>query len=600
MIALRLFFYSLCLLLGASTFADAGQAYFDKFMAYTQWNQHIPTSPDPQFDDFIKNPSPLTQKLRERWLYQLARNKDWAMFNQYYHGSTDANLQCYEQMALYYQGKQQQAIESSAKLWLHGDSQPKACDELFNLLIKNNDLDDTLILKRVALALNQNNVSLARYLLKRSTPARLNDADRLTAINQNPTRILELDPSTLHGEFYLYGLKLMIPRNMNQAILFWKNPKSKLLMNEAQQQAFLAHIALYKATRNQPDAPLWFAQVKPAFYTDTLLEWEIRVALTHKQWHQVLNLIHYSKDKNEPCWQYWKARALSALGNQEKADDIYQNLAQKRNYYGFLASIKLKKKFHFENEQDASDSQLLKPYKPITDDVKNLYTNHHVLTASRLLNDFVIELPKNEKIALAHWIANDLHWYGKSVYLSNNSELNNQLSLRFPLLYQQSIRNSATNYQVPSEFIYAVIRQESQFHDDIVSPAGANGLMQIMPRTAKVVAQLAKISYSNPKQLFLSHININIGAAYLQLLAKQFGKHPVLMAAAYNAGPRQVNYWIKNHPPKDIDLWIETLPWRETRNYLKNIIAFYAVYQYRMQEKPNLDAFMQPFNEDKK
>ena len=96
--------------------------------------------------------------------------------------------------------------------------------------------------------------------------------------------------------------------------------------------------------------------------------------------------------------------------------------------------------------------------------------------------------------------------------------------------------------------------------------------------------------------IFTSNKNINIGIAYLQQLAKRFSQHPVLMAAAYNAGPRQAYYWLKNHPPKEIDVWIETLPWQETRNYLKNVTAFYVVYQYRLKQKPDMSRFLQPFN----
>jgi len=119
--------------------------------------------------------------------------------------------------------------------------------------------------------------------------------------------------------------------------------------------------------------------------------------------------------------------------------------------------------------------------------------------------------------------------------------------------------------------------------------------MQLMPATAKATAKSERINYADKKQLFGAQKNINIGVAYLQQLAKRFDKHPVLMAAAYNAGPRQVVYWLKNHPPKQIDIWIETLPWHETRNYLKNVVAFYAVYQHRMHQKADLSDFMRPF-----
>ncbi|MGL6030090.1 MAG: lytic transglycosylase domain-containing protein, partial [Legionella sp.] len=111
---------------------------------------------------------------------------------------------------------------------------------------------------------------------------------------------------------------------------------------------------------------------------------------------------------------------------------------------------------------------------------------------------------------------------------------------------------------------------------------------------AKLVAKQVKIPYTDQNQLFLSQKNINIGIAYLQHLMRRFGNHPILVAAAYNAGPSQVGFWLRNHPPKEIDVWIETLPWQETRNYLKNVMAFSVVYQYRLNQKPNFKHFMAP------
>lgn len=593
----KIIFCSLCLWYSTTIFAESGQAYLDKFLTYTNWSQNLPTSPTPDFDTFIANTTPLAKKLREKWLYHLAQNKNWVLYSQYYRDSNDTNLQCYAQLATYHQGKASEALSGAIPLWLNGSSQPKACDALFNLLLQDKAISDDLIRQRIALALEKNNLSLARHLLKQLNPAHLEDAELLSSIHQNPTRITQLQPNTLHGEFYLYGLKQIIPHDMPKAIILGNSVRAKQIMTEAQHQTFLAQIALYQAMRNQPDTLYWFNKIKPAYYNDILLEWTIRFALTQYNWHQVLLVAQHIKNKDEPCWQYWMARAHDALGEHEQALQLYKKLAEKRNYYGFLASARLKQKMQFENELAVNNTQVLAVYKPIIDQIKTLYQTHQQASASRLLNDFSSELPKSEKSALAYWVNHDLNWHGKSINLSNNEELNNQLSLRFPLAYQQTVKEYAHNYQIPPAFIYAVIRQESAFNDGIVSSAGANGLMQLMPLTAKVVAKRARIPYSDYKQLFKAQTNIHIGSAYLQLLSHQFGQHPVLMAAAYNAGPKQVRYWIKNHPPKEIDIWIETLPWKETRNYLKNIIAFYAVYQYRMQEKASLKLFMRPFRD---
>ncbi len=584
-----------CFCLSMTVFAESGHDYLDKFIKYNQWNQHLPISPTPEFLAFVDNTTPLSKKLREKWLYELARTKDWATYSRHYQNSPDTNLQCYQQIALYQQGHRQQAIESAQKLWLNGSSLPKACDGLFTQLLKNNELGESLITKRLALALEKHNIPLAIYLLKQYKPARIEEIPILMAIHQNPKHIIQLTPSKLHHAFYLYGLKRMVSISIDQAIPLWQLAKTQQFLSHAEHQAFLAHLALYKAMRNHPDTPHWFAKVEPAFYNDILLGWQIRFALKYRQWPQVEQLINQVEDKNNPCWQYWLARSLNAQGEKEKAMDIYRTLAATRNYYGFLASLRLKRNFSFNNERPVENNQILQPYQPFTEQIKALYRSKQTLQASRLLNDFASELPKNDKSALAYWLSRELQWHEKSVYLSNNNELNNQLSLRFPLAYQDTIITNAKNYQIPQELIYAIIRQESAFRDDAVSAAGAQGLMQVMPSTALAVSKNKKMAYVDKKQLFSSQKNISIGVAYLQLLAKRFDKHPILMVAAYNAGPKQVSYWLKNHPPKDIDIWIETLPWHETRNYLKNVIAFYAVYQYRMQEKPDLTPFMKEF-----
>lgn len=577
--------------------AFSSQAYLDRFLAYREWNQNLPeaaaaTTP---FLSFIREDTPLANKLREKWLYHLAEKKDWPAYHRYYRDSEDTSLQCYAEIAKHHMGEKKEALKQAKSLWLVGESQPAACDELFSLLLHSEDFDESLITRRIILALEKRNLQLARYLLKQYKEPRLQDAKTLFIIYRDPTKIAHLETGELHDDFYLYGLKRMVARNMDQAIQYWRHVKTKKLLSESQQQSFLAHLALYKAIRGHDDTYEWFRKVEPANYNDSLLDWQIRFALKRQNWAQVQQLIAHFGVKNELCWQYWLARSLEAQGQKSKAKALYQELAKTRHYYGFLASLKLNQSFYFDNENPVIDMSLLKVYQPFLEHIKTQYHSNKKLEASRLLNDFISELPKNEASALTYWVAYELEWPGKSVYLSNVYEaLNNQLTLRFPLSYRETVNNFARNYTIRPEFIYAIIRQESAFRPDVTSRAGARGLMQIMPGTAKMVAKKENISYQNQQQLFSLRKNINIGVAYLQLLSKRFNRHPLLIAAAYNAGPEQVNYWRKNHPPKAVDVWIETLPWHETRNYLKNVIAFYAVYQYRLQKKPDLREFMAP------
>lgn len=566
----------------------------ERFNTYTSLSQHLPINPTPVFLDFIKGTTPLSNKLRERWLYELARTKDWSSYTQYYQPSNDMNLVCYEQMAKYNTGAQQEALKDSIPLWLTGDSRPAACNNLFDLLLKNEDFDQELITQRIALALDKRNIQLARYLLKQYKIPHPADTQALNAVYQNPRTISKLPAGGLNSAIYLYGLKRMVTINMESALQLGQQGKNKHLLDTAQQQAFLAHVALYKAMRNSEDTLQWFAKVQPQYANDILVDWQIRFALKRQDWPQVTALINDSKNKDTPCWQYWLGRSLEEQGKTTEARAVYEPLAKSRQYYGFLASLRLKQTPSFTNEPPINNLEVLKPYQAFIDQVKTLYTSKNTLQASRLLNDFISELPKNEASALVYWIDTTLQWHGKSVYLSNNETLNNQLSLRFPLAYKDTVKQYSQKYAVPPEFIYAIIRQESGFREDATSSVGARGLMQVMPYTAGVVSKADKIPYANQNQLFLSEKNINIGVAYLKQLSKRFSNHPILIAAAYNAGPKQVVYWLKRHPPKEIDVWIETLPWQETRNYLKNVMAFYVVYQYRLNQKPNLEGFLEP------
>jgi len=587
------------LLLGSSIFfiltsyAFSGKAYMERFEQYRNLSTQLPEEASTELVHFLSTDSPLAKKLRSKWLYKLADDKNWAIYNQFYKYSKDVSLQCYALIAQYHEGEKKQALKKAESLWLVGRSQPKACDALFSLLTHDKNFDEELITKRIILALEQRNLPLARYLLKQYKSPRTEDAKSLLRIYRNPSRINMLKIGELHDDFYLYGLKRMVSRNMDKAIQYWQHVRTKKLLSERQQQAFLAHISLYKAMRDHKDSYEWFKKIKPTYYSEVLLDWQIRFALKHHQWRKVQKFIKQFKNQDDPCWQYWLARSLEEQGKKQQAKMLYKQLAPSRHYYGFLASVKLKKNFQFENEYPKSDLSMLKPYSQLLQEIKELYKEGQLFQASRLLNDFSSELPKDEVSALAYWVSNELDWPGKSVYLSTvHDGLNDQLALRFPLSHRETVTNYAKNYTIQPEFIYAIIRQESGFRSKVVSSAGARGLMQIMPDTAKLVARKEKISYKNHRQLFELKKNINIGVAYLQQLSRRFNSHPVLMAAAYNAGPEQVNYWLKNHPPKQVDIWIETLPWYETRNYLKNVIAFYAVYQYRMHKKPDLKWFM--------
>jgi soluble lytic murein transglycosylase len=578
--------------LSMSCHALSGEAYLERFNRYRAWYQQLPINPPAPFLDFVQEKTPLAKKLREKWLYELARIKDWAHYDQYYQPSHDLNLICYKQLAQHYLG--QDRLKEAIPIWLSGSSQPKACNPLLDFLVKSPYFTQDLISKRLVLALDNRNIGLSRYLIKLYRTPHLADLQTLTTIYQNPLKVRDLNGQGLNSELILYGLKRLATANMDKAISIWKIKQA--LLNERQQQAFIGYVALYKALRGQSDAQAWFEKIKPRYFNERLLDWQLRFALKKKAWSRVVSLINQQKKEDNPAWQYWLARALEAQGKKAEALPIYRKLAATRQYYGFLASYRLHQAPSFENASRAVDLTLLQPYQSFLDEMKHLYQSKAQAQASRWLNDFVSELPTNEAIAVLTWINQQLHWYAKSVFLCNDEPLKDQLNLRFPLAYLQSVEQNAKRYGLSAELIYAIIRQESGFREDAVSMVGALGLMQLMPHTAQIIAKANKIPYTEAKQLFISEKNIALGSAYLQYLNKHFNNHAVLAAAAYNAGPRQLLRWLNAYPTSEMDLWIESIPWQETRNYLKNVISFYTVYRYRLNRKPDLGSMLSMLN----
>ena len=585
---------SFCMLiLSETTFADA--AYLQKFQTYQKYAADIPEVTDSEFISFISIPSPLTNKLRAKLLYKLAKDADWQNYNKYYRPTDDVSLQCYAQEARLQFEDKDEVVKDILPIWLSGKSQPDACTHVFNTLLSDQAKHNTYINQRVAKSLEHHNYSLAIYLLKKSKPSQESKLKLLNQIQHNPRKINMLSAGELSGDFYLYGLKKISRHDPKLAVRLFNHPHAKTIMTKQQQQNFLAHFALFKAIRNKDDAPFWLAKVDKDAYTEALTDWQMRYAIGHKNWQQLLKLIDLSPEKESTRLKYWQARSYEAMGNKVRADEIYQSISNKRNYYGFLASNKLKVDLSFLNEQVNHTKDILSSYQPITDEIKSLHDNHKILQASRMINDFSSELGKSELSAFAYWIAKELNWNGKSIYLCNNEDLFNQLALRFPLAHKSEIFKNSKRYEVAVPLIYAVIRQESAFFENITSSAGARGLMQVMPQTAKQVSRKSKISYKSATELSKANKNINIGTAYLKQLSDRFDDNLVYMIAAYNAGPRQVNSWLKNKPHKDMDIWIETIPWAETRNYVKNVIAFYAVYQYRLYNKHTLAEFRNYF-----
>lgn len=546
---------------------------------------------------FIEEDNAFSEQLRHRYLLQLAASDEYERFIEYYQPTQNKRLQCHYLKAHIMVGYKEAALQKVSRFWLSGQKQPSACRALFSLWQQSEYFSHQLLWQRFILAMRANNHGLAKELRGFMDDEDKKIASRWFILSKSPhhLRWIKLPMHHANSALISHALSRWVSKNKDAALNHWQKVQDDYAFSTADKQHFFQQVALYAALRHQADTEYWFKKLNSKLLPDVHQQWRIRAALNQKNWVLVNRLIEtLPKNLRETaCWQYWHARALMEMGETSKAKAIYKTLSGQRHYYGFLASFHSNTKMNMHHNDYFDDDELIAPYQDEINEINQLYLEKKVSKASRLNYQLMKKLSVDERYQLAREYA-DWDWHEKALLLSNIEKYKDDLRLRFPLAHLNVVKQTAKKHQLDKSFIYAVIRQESTFRPKVKSRAGALGLMQIIPRTARRMARQYKIPLKHMKQLYQPTTNVRIGTAYLQHLAKRFDSHPVLMAAAYNAGPTQVSDWLTELPKHSCDIWIEALPFKETRNYLKNIVSFYAVYQYRLNKKPNIDAFMQP------
>ncbi len=545
--------------------------------------------------NFIDEKNYLSDRLLKKWLAYLAKRKRWQDYLTYYQPTKNITRQCHYLHALHQANQSQTALKHVKKIWLTGHKQPKACRYIFKKWQLSQYFNDDLLWQRITLVMQAKQDTFVKQLMSNLPKRDQALISQWQQLIKHPTRlnahIFTKHPYTTH--IIVSVLKHLIYKDMKSAIMYWQKNETKYPFSYAQKQAIYQKLALYLAIRNKTNAEDYFAKLDPETTPDLYHEWRLRAALKEHRWHDINQIIKFLPTHlhNKPCWQYWYARSFEKLGEHEKANALYALLSDKRHYYGFLASHRGGFDMTMQQQKYLNQPELLSPHKNQINYINTLYKRQRIDKASLLSYELSNDLSKAAQYQLAKHYST-WQWHDKALMLANLSQYKNDLFLRFPLAHAKLIEKYSIKYDVPEAFVYAIIRQESTFRKKVKSSAGALGLMQVIPSTARKVSKQYHIPLRSMKHMYQAKTNINIGVAYLNHLSKRFDNHPILMAAAYNAGPSQVSRWLKKSNKEETDLWIETLPWHETRNYLKNVMSFYVVYQHRLNDTPSLEPFM--------
>lgn len=555
---------------------------------------NIQLSSGAEINDFLTKyeGTPLDWPLRKKWLTYLAKRKQSVLFQNFYKASSNVELTCQ-----YYRFQLQSGVAPTtilpkvSSLWLVGKSQPKLCDPLFKQWQQAGYRTNDIIWQRIVLSADGGKHTLIPYLTLLLPKKEQYLAQLWHQVRRDPAYTQHLlkfkNKTEREAEIVAYGLKRLIWRAPEQALDTYALAKSLLPFTKEQQQQITLKFALALASKNHADAGLWLEKVDDKLFTSNLTQWYITDALRDQNWQNIkVKLLKLPETVQQGLkWRYWYSRSLLATDELEKGNRLLSELAQSRHYYGFLAASYLNKPANFQDIPlvVSGDEKALIIKSPAAKRAFELFAIGRFYHARKEWNYWLSKLNQREKL-VASKIANELQWYDRAIFTLANTGYLDDVNLRFPLGFENEINLYAGNQKINPAWAFAITRRESSFMSDANSPAGAKGLMQIMPGTAK---QLTRKTVSK-RYLLDAKNNIKLGTKYLRNLLDRHDGNQVLATAAYNAGPYRVKSWLKNAESLPADVWIETIPFKETREYVKSVLAYQQIYQHKVGQDGSL------------
>lgn len=566
------------------------------YLEYESIKNRVASTPTAEIERFLDENSqaPISDVIRKKWLRILARRGDWDTFLREYQDIEDEpELQCLRLAHLLKTSEQQAPLMAEAeKLWLTGKPLPAACNPVFAAWRQAGHMTTDDVWARIRLAMESRNLRLAGELSRYLDPSERVWVRRWQAMHRDPVRQLRRITYPVETPvarmIVTHGIVRLAYRDPEEAMAQWQRLKEKYQFFGEDENYVLRNISILAAQDQLPQALPWLAAVSADPGDETLLLWRVKTALRTGQWEMAKRFIAglSEEQQQDSRWRYWTARILEATGDGDKAHAIYESLAQDRSYYGFLAADRIGAEYSMQHESIGASPEEVSAMlaRPGIQMAQELYLMGQVIDARRQWS-WTTRNMNNRELAVAAVIARQWGWHDRAILTVARSDHQDDLELRFPLLYRDVIETNATRYGIDASWVYGVVRQESAFVPDARSQSGALGLMQLMPSTGRRAGRKLNIPIRSSRALLNIENNLRLGASYLKDVLGRNDGNEVLATASYNAGPNRVSSWM---PQKamDADIWVETIPFSETRDYVKNVMSYTTVYDYRLGTHP--------------
>ncbi|MHB1145106.1 MAG: transglycosylase SLT domain-containing protein [Thiobacillus sp.] len=544
---------------------------------------------DARIADFLARypGSRMAEALRADWLKSLGVREAWPAYLAEYPRlvKPDAAHQCYAYRSEWAQGNRSHQREAVA-LWFTGRDMPSACSPLFTQLMEAGLIREEDVWRRLRLALDAGNPSVARVVVNALPEDQRPAAALFDQAARDPARLLNAATTldfTRRGdrEIALYALDQLARRS--------SDPTEQALRKRAPQFSpeelgtAWARLATWAARRHETNALAWFQRAVGAATSDFQREWWARAALRAGDWQAVQRAIDGMSEasRSQPVWRYWRARALQAGGQRAAASPLFLALSREHHYYGQLAQEEL---------GPVAQAPAIN-IKMGGDDIAAIARHPGIMRAQALYElglrseasqewNWAIQTFSDPQLLAAAELARRMEWYDRAINTAERTRELHDFELRFLAPYRGLAQRAARENQIDEAWVFGLMRQESRFINVARSGVGASGLMQIMPATARWIAQRLGIKGFHPKEMQDPAKNIQFGAYYLKHIQTSLDDSPVLATAAYNAGPGRAQRWRATRP-MEAAVYIESIPFAETRDYVKKVMSNAMYYAAR-------------------
>jgi len=567
------------------------------YLDYAYLKSRLANTPKTEIRAFLaaNSDAPTSDLLRRQWLRDLAARGDWDTFGIEFKGiDDDPELLCTWINRQLQKGEQQASLMNRIEpLWLTGRRLPTACQPVFEAWRRAGHMTSDLVWARIQLAMERGNLGLASAVARYLEPGERIWVTRWQSMYRDPVRELSRFRYPIETPvarmIVKQGVVRLAYRDPEQAMLHWQRLKQEHQFFGEDENYVLRYLGILAAQEHLPVALQWLSAVAAEPDDESLLRWRVKAALQAERWDTALRFISALPEgsQREPRWQYWRARALDSTGKPSEADPLYRTIARDRSFYGFLAADHLDTDYSMQHVAitvtPAERAAMLD--RPGVQMARELFQIGQIVEARRQWNWVTREMT-NRELQVAAVLAREWGWHDRAIFTVGQSDHLDDLELRFPVLYRDAVEANAAETGIDVGLLYGVIRQESAFVADARSPAGALGLMQLMPATGRLTGRKLKLRVRGNSTLLDAETNLRLGASYLKEVLARYNGNEALAAASYNAGPHRVRAWVPKENALDAAIWVENIPYEETRGYVKNVLAYAAVYEHRLGLRP--------------